>query len=345
MIGLTGTTANDQLGTRVATGDLNNDGFSEILAGAKGYTGGESNGAVYIGYLYIDADGDGAVSFAGLLSTIDSSFTVDCDDTNASILEGLTLYADVDGDTLGDPNSSISTCSATDGYVENADDTNDTIPNNGIEIDGDGIDNDGDSLIDENNTIADNGEHPYYGSLSPTDTAAVSENITSVVGSENGMITVTYEDGSVYDYDIYDSTASSDTNVKQYQTTGYAIVLHKKGKKVYLVNLYNGDIADKVTIKKAGFTKAAMVLKDLRSNNKNEVVVTGKKKAKVTLAIVKVNVDAATLKKSDSETITNNKVVVTKTKATSKKIKLRSAKNKALVTFKVTKKYKLKLVS
>src|SRR3989339_52102 len=93
----------------------------------------------------------------------------DCNDADAAISSNQTYYADTDSDTLGDANNITTACSLTapEGYVDNSNDTNDAIVNNGVEIAGDGVDNDFDGEVDEVNTIANNGLHPQYGGDDP----------------------------------------------------------------------------------------------------------------------------------------------------------------------------------
>ena len=130
---------------------------------------------------FADLDGDTYGDPAGLLSTcfpsppgyvLDSS---DCDDSSAAAFPGGTevcdnldndcngsvddgglsgpnvFFADTDGDTYGDPDSSIATCLVPDGYsVDDADcdDTDATISPDGVEAD-DLNDNDCDGWVDE----------------------------------------------------------------------------------------------------------------------------------------------------------------------------------------------------
>lgn len=289
------TTTGDQFGRSIAVGDVNGDGFGEILIGSRGYQFLGHEGAVYLAYTSFDGDHDGVLGTEGLMNT-----GTDCNDADATVSANQTYYPDVDGDGLGDSTSTPeSVCSSTPstGFVSDSSDTNDTMP-------------DGTNLV-------------------------------SIESGPAGTIIVTDQTGE-HTYTIYASTSTKDTDVEQYEDTGYGIVRHKKGKKVYLVNLFTGAITDTVTIKKAGFSKSDMLLKDLRNNNKDEVIVTGKTKAKVTVVIVKVNSATGALRKTDSEKILNKKVAVTKTKATSTKIKLRSSKGKTLEVFNVTKKYTLK---
>ncbi len=117
-----------------------------------------------------------------------------------------TVYADADGDGLGDPSLTASVCvgGSFAGYVSNSDDTNDTIPNAGIEIGGDGKDNDGDGVVDEYNMIASNGAHPYYSTLSAADTSAYGSTMTSVrIVQKTGALLVTLGDASVYSYTVW----------------------------------------------------------------------------------------------------------------------------------------------
>ncbi len=121
-------------------------------------------------------------------------------------IETEALYADGDADGLGDPASTVRVCvdGSSVGYVSNSDDTNDSIPNAGVEIDGDGKDNDGDGVIDENNTLASNGAHPYYSTLSAADLSAYGSTITSLrMSQKTGSILVTFSDSSVYSYKVW----------------------------------------------------------------------------------------------------------------------------------------------
>ena len=63
--------------------------------------------------------------FNCLFLTITTTF-VACDEDDEPCIES-TWYADVDGDGLGDPNSSIEACDQPDGYVANSDDDNDAL--------------------------------------------------------------------------------------------------------------------------------------------------------------------------------------------------------------------------
>lgn len=129
---------------------------------------------------YADLDGD---TFGDPLNTIQAcslplgyvTDNTDCDDTNAAINvngtevcdsvdnncntvidEGVTTtyYADLDGDTFGNPLNTIQACSLPVGYVTDNTDCNDT--NAAININGtedcDGLDNDCDTFIDETGT-------------------------------------------------------------------------------------------------------------------------------------------------------------------------------------------------
>ena len=108
-----------------ALGDLNSDGYGEILIGA----------AMDRAYLFTgapeDTDGDGI------------PFWEDCDDTDASITTGPSWYIDDDGDSYGTTDTTTA-CTQPSGAADNADDCDDTNPSThpgADELCGDGIDN------------------------------------------------------------------------------------------------------------------------------------------------------------------------------------------------------------
>jgi hypothetical protein len=136
----------------------------------------------------------------------DGVFTpTDCDDTNASLSTAQTFYEDADGDGLGNPAKSGSFCAtgAPAGYVSNTKDTNDSIPNAGVEISADGVDNDEDGTVDEVNTLAANGPHPHYSTLKMMLDPRI-KNISKVEYKKaSGELWVTYKDNSIYAYTVF----------------------------------------------------------------------------------------------------------------------------------------------
>ena len=111
--------------------------------------------------LVTDADGDGVFSdvdcddadptiFPGADELCDGQDN-DCDtEVDEDPIDAATWYADTDGDTWGDPDSSMESCNGGPGWVADAGDCDDTAP--AVHPDApevcDGIDNDCDSLID-----------------------------------------------------------------------------------------------------------------------------------------------------------------------------------------------------
>lgn len=78
-------TVGDDTGSRISFGDLNGDGFQDLVLGAPNNdAAGTDAGAVYVGYPYIDEDGDGVPGSTGLFIDIPSGTAVDCDDTDSS---------------------------------------------------------------------------------------------------------------------------------------------------------------------------------------------------------------------------------------------------------------------
>ncbi|MBI2415504.1 MAG: FG-GAP repeat protein [Candidatus Kerfeldbacteria bacterium] len=337
---MSSTTTNDSFGKWIATGDLNGDDIDEAVIGAPLYTSGQ--GAAYILYASFDGDHDGTPGSTGLLVT-----GTDCNDADATVTANQTYYADSDADTLGDPVVTTMVCSSTApaGYVANATDTNDTIPNNGVEIGNDSIDNDGDGSIDEANTTTENGAHPYYSTLDSTDTAVVATAITAITATTDGLVQVTYADNSVYTFSAF--TGGDDAlAVVQYQDTGYVLALQPTGKNVALLNVFTGVVDTTVTLSKTKrYSVNSLKLLDVRNDGAVEAVITSRSKAKVLLSIVKVNLAGATLKKYDSVTATNKSVTPSKTTVKKKTLLLKSKKGKALLRYQTNKTYTLHLAT
>lgn len=307
IINLTTTNIGEDAGARVAFGDLNGDSFAEFILGAPGNdTNGEDAGAVYIGYAYIDNDGDGIPGTDGAFSGIDNNTATDCDDSNTAVSEEETYYGDTDGDGLGDANNSITVCSTTppDNYVDNSTDEDDT----------------------RSDTLT----------------------ITKVKGGKKGNIRVFYNDSSVVKYRIFPKfNGPKRTRVKQVSGTTYT-VLHGKGKKLALVDVSNGTVFKKVRISRKGFKQVALKNLDVRNDGKVEAVVTlrNPKKDKIKVAMVRIKAGNTKLRKKDTVTITegDRNVRVKKTIAKAKRLHLRNKKAKLAVKFKVTKRYKFKVL-
>ncbi len=330
-----GLSATNSFGRSVGGADFNGDGYDELVIGETLYE--TDSGAAYVMYAAVDIDGDGVLADSGLVQQ-----GTDCNDTDATVSEEQTYYIDADGDGLGVTGTTSIECSsvAPDGYADNASDTNDSIPNAGVEIDGDGIDNDGDGLIDEVNTVDENGTHPYYGTLDPADTTTVPGAITNVASTSDGMVAVTYSDGSVYNYVVF-SGISSSVKVERYKETGLAPVLHPKGKKIALLNILTGEVIKTISLSTArSYSQNSLKLLDVRKDGSLDVVTTSRKNSRVLVGIFKLKVSREKLTKKDTTIVSSKKVAPNKTNVKKKTILLKSKKGKVLFTLKVNKKYK-----
>lgn len=200
----------------------------------------EDSGGIYfyagypVSYPYVeppvvDADGDGV--------PVES----DCNDADASVSVEQVYYVDADLDGMGSTvSASLCASSAPEGYSTNALDTDDTIPNAGVEIGGDGRDNDGDGIVDEWNTLAENGAHPYFSTLTPVSGSGYGTDILSAVGQRNGDILVEYADHAFYLYDVYAVKTRAIPSVTSLDGSTYLIVA--LGKRTALVNGNTGVV-------------------------------------------------------------------------------------------------------
>lgn len=338
--------AGESAGSSLGFGDLNGDALEDVIIGARANDdAGTDAGAVYIGYLYIDSDHDGTPGTEGLLAEEDPASSSDCNDGDGTVSEDQTYYTDADGDGLGsDTSTEVCSSTAPEGTTDNSGDVDDTVVNDGVEIGEDFVDNDGDEEVDEDNTVEENGPHPGYEDLNPAEEEPYVASITQVKGGRQGRIRVFFSDGSVYKYTIFPQfTARKKTKVKSFSDTGLLTVTHAKGKKLALVNVYTGEKLSTVKLGKKKYSLTSQKQIDLRQDGKVEVVVTSSKKQQVRVSVVRVKVAKLKLKKKVSATSVVS-IRVKKTQGDGNQLHLRNKKNVSVVIYKVTKKYRLRLL-
>ena len=118
---LTGGTTYDAFGWSASgAGDVNGDGYDDVIVGAPGYDLGTvtNAGAAYIHHGYTDEDGDGV--YLGGSSTMQ-----DCDDADPTVGAPSTQYVDADGDGFGST-AAVTACPGTAGTAATANDCDDT---------------------------------------------------------------------------------------------------------------------------------------------------------------------------------------------------------------------------
>jgi hypothetical protein len=279
----------------------------------------------------------------------------DCDDIDDSVSSENTYYADTDGDDLGDPDAAAAFCSASapTGYVDNDDDiagevVEETPAEEVTEEEEDVVEEEEvEEEIPEEETAE---EEPTtverdLSSVDPSDSEEFTSLVSSVEGLTEGRIRVHFSDGTSVTYTIFDTpNAQKKTKVLSYDSTGYLLVLHPKGKKLKLVNVYTGVTLDGVQIAKKKFPARSLKLLDLRGDDSVEAVVTmkkGKTKKLGRLVVVKVSISHESLVKKDAVNFTSKKVRVKRTKAKESNLNLRNKNGKKVLSHAVTTNYNL----
>jgi formylglycine-generating enzyme required for sulfatase activity len=137
------------------------------------------------GDLLFDCDDDACSSEPVCIDADGDQYTadVDCDDSDETIGDGLPFYADSDGDGFGDPQSSVSACTAPSGHVEDATDCDDSDAAvnpgadeicGGVDEDCDGLEDDDDpSVTDQSNWYTDDDSDGYGVSSDDDQTACL----------------------------------------------------------------------------------------------------------------------------------------------------------------------------
>ena len=223
---LTGGAAEDRFGTSVSgAGDVNGDGYEDVIIGAPNYTSGSLSdaGRAYVHHGYDDyADGDGDGVYVGG----DGSTPRDCDDADASVGAPSTQYVDGDADGFGSA-TAVTACPGDAGTATTASDCDDTRAdvNPGApelcdvantDEDCDGLADNGDPSVDPSGFstfYADTDDDSFGDAAAPTNTcdqpaAHVSENTDcdDAQAGVNPAATDTPDDGLDQDCDGADAT-------------------------------------------------------------------------------------------------------------------------------------------
>lgn len=328
----------DNFGYGLALTDLNGDNYDELIVGSPNDdTTASSAGAAYIAYLRVDIDEDGVLSSTGLLEA-----GTDCNDSDGTVSSNQTYYLDADEDGLGVSDTTTSVCSSTPptGYADNANDTNDDIKNNDQEIADDGVDNDGDGVIDETNTISENGGHPEYKTIDPTDAEAVAAALVSVRTTSNGKIRVRFADDTVYLYAPFSGQNLKRLKIKAYPETGYYVVLLANGRKMALLNVLNGRVRDRQRWGTKTYAEHYLQFDDLRNDGVMDIVLASQTQARFRLAIAGINLSKEKFVHPERLALIQPKAKVKKTTIVGNTIDVRS-KTLPLVTVLVTKQFNL----
>ena len=298
-----GEAASDWAGRSVSSaGDVNNDGYDDILIGATNNDDAASNaGAAYLGYVYIDSDHDGVPGTAGLFAG------TDCNDADATVSTDQTYYEDADNDSYGSTTAAY-ICSSTPpaGYAANDTDCNDE-----------------DITVNTNQTYYQDSDNDQLGNLDQT---------TSVCSSTSP---------SGYVINTLDTDDTRVDILLQYETdSAYYLDLYSQGKKLSLLNLTTNESLATITLsKKKKYAKNSLKL--LTYRHKKLAVIVSKKKAKILTSLVYPNITSEKLTKKDQEKLSNKNIKPNKTKKRNNYLQLRNKKGKILEQYFVNKKYEL----
>ncbi|MFH1425852.1 MAG: FG-GAP-like repeat-containing protein [Candidatus Kerfeldbacteria bacterium] len=280
---------NDLAGGGVAiTGDTNGDGKDDLFIASttntKGRVDDDYHGSVYqFNGGYID---DGNIN----LKNADVKFIHLQDDDSGTVTAYLSS-----GDINNDGKADVLVGTGREAKIIYG--SKNFTGYRGTEIKGDKKTNDGDSEIDEDNTLSENGVHPTYGTKDPLDKT---DAIKWVRGYKNGRIRVKFKDNSVYRYKIFDVSAKKITRVKQYKKKGYAVVLHPKGKKVALVNLFTGEVVDTEKFFNDSYSERKLRFITDPTNVKKKAAVVVMNNGNTFAALIQINPKKETLKMKDN---------------------------------------------
>lgn len=330
---LTGELANDQAGYSVAVGEVSDDGFADIAITAPG----NDDGGTDAGAVYFLAGGAGAQTSTLSLSATGTELTgeaagvvyVIATASSSGILgsTGLEIASATSSSLFG--NSFVTGDFNGDGFAE-------------LVVGAKGTASAGAALVGYMYIDADvDGVAGSSGLFATVDTESSSDcndSDNSVTAEATFYVDA---DGSIFDYTVLTTSSSKNTKVQQYKKTGYAVVLDRKGKKLKLMNLYNGEITSTADLNKTAVDSAGLLLADVRNDGKTEAIVTTvlNKKAKVFLFKVKISTGKLILQ--DKAGVTSSKVDTSKTQVKKKVLSLRTAKNVTVIEFNVSKNYEL----
>lgn len=291
----------------VSAGDVNNDGYPDLLFGDANYNPSDDEDSYGSGAAYL-VSGQ-AEEYSGTIKISDSMVKLEGENVGDGAGHSVASAGDVNGDgykdiligALGESTAASNAGAAYLIYVQ--------------------VDSDGDGVPSKS------------GILPGSDADDNNENTTGLdqVYSELGKVIISYTDGSTSEIKVF----KSEMTLLPYrsQSKHYYLALSSNGKKMALINIYNLKVVDKLTISKKAYSKQKFQI--IKKGSKKYAVAVLQEGKKIFLSINNIIISQQKLTVHNSAKTTLGNVSLEKTSIGAKYIKLNNAQGKILATYNI----------